>query len=254
MKNAVVDFLDNLFFAQTADELYAVSKAYFGDLGFRYVNVSYFQTETAQHLGMFSNMSQDWLSHYQLSGYSAIDPYIRMGDALDGRKVVSHDALLDCDSVRRDPVLQRLLLEGRQEGLQSSFLQCGVSRFMGLKAGINLILDRDVEELIRLQEEKRQELFVGAALAQSAFMACTKKEKLCAEYINFSGFQPRLSPREAEVVKWLAQGLRNDRIADKLKISTATVNFHIVSAKRRLDVKTREQLVAVAILQGIVEF
>lgn len=45
-----------------------------------------------------------------------------------------------------------------------------------------------------------------------------------------------LTPRELEVLEWLAQGLSYKQIADKLKISTNTVNNHLANARCKLGV------------------
>ncbi len=63
--------------------------------------------------------------------------------------------------------------------------------------------------------------------------------------------KPILSPREREVVQWLAGGLRTDQIAHQLKVSPVTIHMHLRSARSKLDARTREQLVAIAALRGL---
>ena len=57
----------------------------------------------------------------------------------------------------------------------------------------------------------------------------------------------KLSPRERECLRWLAAGLRYDRIAERLGISLVTVELHVANAKRKLCAKTREQALAIAV-------
>jgi len=57
----------------------------------------------------------------------------------------------------------------------------------------------------------------------------------------------QLTQREIDVLAHLANGLRPDQIADKMKLSIATINLHVQKAKRRLSANTREQAVALAI-------
>jgi DNA-binding CsgD family transcriptional regulator/tetratricopeptide (TPR) repeat protein len=62
-----------------------------------------------------------------------------------------------------------------------------------------------------------------------------------------------LTAREIEVVELLAAGLRNADIADRLVVSPRTVEHHVASILRKLDVKTRGQAGAAAARLGIVE-
>lgn len=55
----------------------------------------------------------------------------------------------------------------------------------------------------------------------------------------------QLTFREAEVLGVVIQGIRNEEIARKLYVSTATVKAHLTSIYRKLGVKSRTQLVTI---------
>lgn len=61
-----------------------------------------------------------------------------------------------------------------------------------------------------------------------------------------------LSPREAEVLALLAEGLGNDRIAFRLGIKPVTVNLHLMSARRRLGARSREEALAIAVRRNLI--
>lgn len=61
-----------------------------------------------------------------------------------------------------------------------------------------------------------------------------------------------LTDREKECLMWLARGLRNDRIAEKLGIKPVTVELHIANARKKLDAETREQALALAVQIGAI--
>ncbi len=61
-----------------------------------------------------------------------------------------------------------------------------------------------------------------------------------------------LSEREIEVLVYIAKGLHNDAIAEKLFISEKTVKNHITNILRKLDVEDRTQAVIKAVKLGLV--
>jgi two-component system NarL family response regulator len=64
----------------------------------------------------------------------------------------------------------------------------------------------------------------------------------------------RLSPREVEVLKLIAEGKSNKEIAAVLFISEGTVKTHVINIHTKLGVDDRTQAVVVAIKRGIIQF
>jgi DNA-binding CsgD family transcriptional regulator len=62
-----------------------------------------------------------------------------------------------------------------------------------------------------------------------------------------------LTPREREIVRFVAGGLDNNAVADQLSISPFTVKTHINRAMQKLGVTGRAQLVRVAYEYDLVE-
>jgi DNA-binding CsgD family transcriptional regulator len=60
-----------------------------------------------------------------------------------------------------------------------------------------------------------------------------------------------LTTRELEVLRLLAQGLRNSEIASRLVLSERTVDHHVAAILRKLGVRTRGQASAEAVKLGI---
>jgi DNA-binding NarL/FixJ family response regulator len=59
-----------------------------------------------------------------------------------------------------------------------------------------------------------------------------------------------LTPRELEVLQWMARGLTNRQIARRLEISEHTVKFHAGSVLGKLNARSRAEAVARAIGLG----
>lgn len=61
-----------------------------------------------------------------------------------------------------------------------------------------------------------------------------------------------LSPREAEVLTLLAQGLPSKTIAQRLRLSEHTVKFHIGSILAKLGASSRTEAVTIALRRGLI--
>lgn len=59
-----------------------------------------------------------------------------------------------------------------------------------------------------------------------------------------------LTPREKEILLWVAQGLPNKQIAQKVHISEATVRAHVSNIFSKLNLANRSQVVLYAIHKG----
>lgn len=123
--------------------------------------------------------------------------------------------------------------------------------FEVVRAGAAGYLLKDVEPL-RLCEAIRT-VAVGGSVVNAGL-----GDKLMREFARLSEQpaatcevvmerQQLLSPRELEVLRLMAQGHTNLRIATELFISEKTVKNHVSSILRKLDVKDRTQ----AVVQGV---
>jgi len=62
-----------------------------------------------------------------------------------------------------------------------------------------------------------------------------------------------LTAREVDVLKLVAEGLRNADIADRLFVSPRTVDHHVAALLRKLQARTRGEAVASAAQLGVLE-
>ncbi len=61
-----------------------------------------------------------------------------------------------------------------------------------------------------------------------------------------------LTPREKEILSYMAQGYVNKQIAHQLGISEQTIKNHVTSILRKLNANVRTEAVVVAIKQGLI--
>lgn len=62
----------------------------------------------------------------------------------------------------------------------------------------------------------------------------------------------RLTTRETEIVRYVAVGLRNAEVAEKLSITKGTVKIHLNNIFQKLNVRDRVELTLYAIRRGLV--
>ena len=66
------------------------------------------------------------------------------------------------------------------------------------------------------------------------------------------GFIAPLTPREMQILNYIAQGYLNKQIAAELDISEQTIKNHVTSILRKLNANARTEAVVVAIKQGLI--
>lgn len=99
--------------------------------------------------------------------------------------------------------------------------------------------------------QEGEELTKEQAIAEATQIARAPSAS-SAELVKPSPHVAGLTDREIEVLRWLARGLTNQEIADKLVLSRRTVHAHLRSIYGKLDVTTRNAATRVAIDNHIV--
>ncbi len=86
---------------------------------------------------------------------------------------------------------------------------------------------------------------VKALLDTIAILSNEPEDKMSSEHIE-------LSPRELEVLSLVSQGMSNQKIAERLKISAETVKSHIRHIMKKLVVSDRTQAAVKALKRGLI--
>jgi DNA-binding NarL/FixJ family response regulator len=126
--------------------------------------------------------------------------------------------------------------------------------YQALRAGASGFLLKDV----------KPETLIGAVrqvVDGDALLAPSITRRLIERFANVGSAAPRLhseaiatlTPRETEVLKLVARGLKNSEIADALFLSEATVKTHVARLLSKLDLRDRAQAVVIAYESRLVE-
>lgn len=182
---------------------------------------------------MFNNYPEDWQRRYLENNYLATDPTVRHGLR----------SLLPIIWTDQTFALTRDLWEdARSFGLNFGWAQS--SRDENGVAGM-LTLARSAEPLSAAElQDKGYKL---AWLTQTAHLGMSK----CLTAKQMPETEARLSNREIEVLRWTAEGKTSGEIAEIIRISERTVNFHISNAMVKLNATNKTAAAIRAAVLGL---
>ncbi len=103
-----------------------------------------------------------------------------------------------------------------------------------------------------LKDAPREELFraVRATAQGQSYLSPSVATRLMGQLRTPP--QDQLSPREVDVLNWVAQGAANKEIARQLHISEATVKSHLLHIYEKLGASDRAHAVSLAVKKGLI--
>lgn len=198
---------------------------------------------TRQRVEVRSNFDASWNEHYIEKGFMQRDPFLRYCTTR------YEPVRTGIDHVREHPYLSaaecQVIEEASECGFRSGF-SCTLQRFNGYQVNAWNIGSRlDAGEVSRIMREQHDELVL------LSFYAAFFHQNLDKQHPASTG-QP-LTDRECCCLELSARGLRTRDIADTLKRSEATVEFHLRNAREKLGARTREHAVYLALKQQLIQ-
>lgn len=183
---------------------------------------------------IFNSRPQEYVEHYKRENHIVRDPVIAelrqnmhtfsWQDVKRGRRL-SRDEQRIIDEARDFGVNDGLIVPiVTLSGTTSLFSPCGHNPDLSQRA-------RSALEIIGIYSQQ------------------ALKRALIREQRDQAAHTP-LTPREREIMQWVAIGKSDDEIADILRISAATVTSHVENAKKKLDAFRRTYAVVQAIRFG----
>jgi len=124
----------------------------------------------------------------------------------------------------------------------SRFLKAGVSGYL-LKKAVGSDLITALKAIIR------GELYLYSSIASEVVAGYIHGDT----HADIDDPYEKLTDREKQVLKLVAEGYRHKEVADMLNISTKTVIAHQTNIGEKLDVHTRAGLIKFAIQKGIIK-
>jgi DNA-binding CsgD family transcriptional regulator len=243
VNNRTADFLAALETVTTSDGLWSETTDYLDGLGFTHSIYSLVDVRDAKASRVWTSLPGSWTHRYLDESYQRVDPFYRyccrtFAPIRTGPEYLNEHGYLTEQE-------RRVVLEGGETGFRSGFLAPVRLIGSGSFGGWNLGSRFKRSELRAALKEHGHELRLAAFCIHEHADRLSQTES----EPNFG----RLSPRERECLLWLSRGLRTAAIADRLNIAPVTVDLHFKGARRKLKAATREEALAKAIVNGLLQ-
>jgi len=179
-----------------------------------------------------------------------------VGEAGDGREgiVLARETVPDvilmdihmpeCDGLEATEIIKREMPHVRIVMLTIS--DDDQDLFTAIKNGADgyLLKDLEPQQLFDMLEGLRR----GQAPISGVLAA-----RVLKEFRQPAGMRDELTPRETEVLEWVAKGATNKEIAQALNITENTVKIHLRNILEKLHLRNRIQAAVYAVRQGLVD-
>ena len=249
MINSIADLLNNLD-KSDQEAVWENALKFFESFGFHITNYGIIDKANSDVIGFHSNMADSWMQYYMDSEYMKDDPWVNYVVSNDAPLVYSREGQSEL-TLEKGTRSEKMVNEAAELGLTNSICIPVHNKFGHLITGFNLGADMNHKDFQKMLDENMQDILMGAAFVNTHLVDMTPKEYTKSGWTANPYYKQLLSDRELEVLKWLCEGNRNDRIAEKMNIASVTVNYHLKEIKRKLGARTREQSVALAYKKGL---
>jgi len=228
------EFVEQIEALDDPDIIVAAFQREAGKLGYSTVALGELPTAGSLPAFFISTWPRNWVETYVGEGFTTIDPSIAY--ARSGHRPATWREICRRDrAARSDRVWDAATCHGWPDGI--AIPVHGPGAYHGLVCLAGETADLAAHDRVALH-------LMGLYLHERL------KRLLAPQLTAPSNRGSLLSRGEIECIRWLLAGKSDWEIGEILNIAEATAHWRIEQAKRKLGVKTRAQLTAVAILNG----
>ena len=242
MRSNVAEFVEEIRDAECVDELRDAFSSRVSSLGFDGFFYGKLHTTLMHDLVApyeVTTFPEPWRERYFARESFRHDPVIsaciKSVEPLNWRDLANREDLGQNE--------QRVLDEAREHGLTQG-LSVPVHGHNGQFSLVSVTSPENGRSFDKLVTEYQHEVHLMSIYLHSKMQARISQE--ASEQIN-------LTSREAECLVWTAHGKTAWEISMILKISEATVNYHLKNAMRKLGVHSKAHSVAKTLILGLIQ-
>jgi len=195
------------------------------------------QKQRTHPVGISHNNAPGWREYYREHGLHRYDPLLAKALAHRG-PFTMEEAMAEYNS----PEAKRVIAEGREFGLTGSI---GMTLVIGPGRGAAISLFCPTAG-IHLDDTTRM------MLQTASYVFCARHQELATNLSITEEPLPKLTPRELDVLRWIALGKTKHEIAERLQVSTSCIKRHCENASLKLGVNNMASAVARAMSYGLI--
>ena len=241
-KMGLVDYVEASLRVRSVPELYQLCGDIQNHFGFNLTTLALLipSADGNPQLYFLSDNECAWIDHYKKNNFMLKDPFVRHCANRTTPYVWTHtDRDMDMTDDER-----RVLQDSRDFGAKNIIsIPCHGTRG-----------DKGKLRLSTFGNEVLDKQHVAYVLPQITMLSRYLHEALCNIAMKSRGdaFSVKLTPREQEVLSWVAQGKDSWMIGEILKISENTVLTHMKRIHQKLGVSNRQHAVAKALTMKLI--
>lgn len=242
----LIRFVEQLDGSKTLDESKAAFATALERLGIQYYTYHIVRaTMTPGRLPyILSSYPERWVEHYFAEGYLDDDPVV--GEGLRRQLPFAWSSVIKPEELSQR---QRRLMEEASDANVSNGLTIPLLGHGVESAQVTLLPPGPAQDAAEFLHTHRHLLHLMALYFHSKAGTAFLEASLTAKSTRRRSI---LTPREREVLEWVARGKSAWEIASILEISEKSVEFHVDGVKRKLQVFNRTHAVVKAMVMGLI--
>ena len=223
-------------------ELVSTTTGHFGSKYFVYYSERQGNSSPTASPHHLTSLPREWVVHYQSRNYGLISHWRQAARRSNGPVVWSEVTARTALTPEQADMVRDAALAGIVDGVTIPFRPLSGRDFSYL----SLAVRGDQEDAVPLILKNAPLLRVIANLIHAR-----ATDLLRGYIVPFPSFS-LLSPRQRQVLQWIADGKTDWEVARILGVSEKAVKFHIAGARRKLDAVNRTHAVAKSLAMGII--
>lgn len=176
-----------------------------------------------------STYPPEWIARYFIKGYIHIDPIAREG--------FLRALPFDWSEVAHDQASEQLLIDAVNHGLGQNGCSIPI---------VDKVERRALFSINSLPQEQNWESIKSKYLHEWNEIARVLHQKALHELYGDMDPVPKLSPRQLETLRWIAEGLNYKEIAIEMNVSEHTVRTYMEALRYKLGASSMTQVVSIA--------